>query len=113
MQSRHGSPPPSARQARSIKKSLAPEFRLLIGFTVAALISLFAPLTQAGWNPARDFGPRLVAYFAGWGEIAIPGPRAGFWAYIAGPMLGAPLGAALHELLIKPAPSSGGEGGRA
>ena len=80
---------------------------------MAALISLFAPLTQAGWNPARDFGPRLVAYFAGWGEIAIPGPRVGFWAYIAGPMLGAPLGAALHELLIKPAPSSGGEGGRA
>ena len=77
---------------------------LLIGFTVAALISLFAPLTQAGWNPARDFGPRLVAYFAGWGEIAIPGPRAGFWAYIAGPMLGAPLGAALHALLMKALP---------
>ena len=84
---------------------------LLIGFTVAALISLFAPLTQAGWNPARDFGPRVVAYFAGWGEIAIPGPRAGFWAYIAGPMLGAPLGAALHELLIKPALPSRGESG--
>lgn len=27
-----------------------------IGFTVAVLISLYAPLTQAGWNPARDFG---------------------------------------------------------
>ena len=94
------------RNAGLTAKPLTP---LLIGFTVAALISLFAPLTQAGWNPARDFGPRLVAYFAGWGEIAIPGPRAGFWAYIAGPMLGAPLGAALHELLIKPALSSGGE----
>ena len=78
---------------------------LLIGFTVAALISLFAPLTQAGWNPARDFGPRLVAYFAGWGEIAVPGPRGGFWAYIAGPMLGAPIGAALHELLMKALPA--------
>ena len=94
------------RNAGLTAKPLTP---LLIGFTVAALISLFAPLTQAGWNPARDFGPRLVAYFAGWGEIAIPGPRAGFWAYIAGPMLGAPLGAALHELLIKPALPSGGE----
>ena len=96
------------RNAGLTAKPLTP---LLIGFTVAALISLFAPLTQAGWNPARDFGPRVVAYFAGWGEIAIPGPRAGFWAYIAGPMLGAPLGAALHELLIKPALPSRGESG--
>ena len=75
---------------------------LLIGFTVAALISLFAPLTQAGWNPARDFGPRLVAFFAGWGEIAIPGPSGGFWVYILGPMIGGPVGAAIHEFLIRP-----------
>ena len=86
------------RNAALAAKPLTP---LLIGFTVAALISLFAPLTQAGWNPARDFGPRIVAYFAGWGEIAIPGPRAGFWAYIIGPLIGAPLGAALHELVVR------------
>ena len=61
---------------------------LLIGFTVAALIILFAPLTQAGLNPARDLGPRLVAYFAGWGSIAIPGPSGGFWVYVVGPMAG-------------------------
>ena len=41
-----------------------------IGFSVAVLISLFAPLTQAGFNPARDFGPRLVAAAAGWGSVA-------------------------------------------
>ena len=61
----------------------------LIGFTVAMLLALYAPLTQAGWNPARDFGPRIVAYFAGWGKIAIPGPRYGFWIYIVGPYIGA------------------------
>ena len=75
---------------------------LLIGFTVAALISLFAPLTQAGWNPARDFGPRIVAFLAGWGSIAIPGPSNGFWVYIVGPMIGAPIGAAVHEYLVRP-----------
>ena len=73
-----------------------------IGFTVAALISLFAPITQAGWNPARDFGPRIVSWIAGWGEIAIPGPEGGFWVYILGPLVGAPLGALLFKLLIEP-----------
>jgi MIP family channel proteins len=75
---------------------------LLIGFTVAILISVFAPLTQAGLNPARDLGPRLVAFFAGWGSVAIPGPSSGFWVYIIGPLVGGPLGAAVYEFLLRP-----------
>lgn len=73
-----------------------------IGFTVAVLISLFAPLTQAGWNPARDFGPRIVAFFAGWGDIAIPGPRAGFWVYIVGPLVGGLVGALFYDRVVRP-----------
>lgn len=74
-----------------------------IGFTVAVLISLFAPITQAGWNPARDFGPRIVAFLAGWGEIAIPGPRAGFVAYIVGPLVGGTLGGLIYDWTIRSA----------
>jgi MIP family channel proteins len=70
-----------------------------IGFTVAALISLFAPLTQAGWNPARDLGPRLVALALGWGGVALPGPENGFWVYIVGPLIGGPLGGWLWQRL--------------
>lgn len=70
-----------------------------IGFTVAVLISLFAPITQAGWNPARDFGPRLVAFALGWGPIAIPGPAGGFWVYIVGPLVGGPLGGWVWQLI--------------
>ena len=70
-----------------------------IGFTVAVLISLFAPITQAGWNPARDFGPRVVSYFLGWGTIAIPGPAGGFWAYLVGPLIGGPLGGFVWQML--------------
>lgn len=79
-------------------RSLAPA---LIGLTVAALIAVFAPITQAGWNPARDLGPRLVAWLAGYGEIALPGPRGGFWIYLVGPLVGAPLGALIHDTLLR------------
>lgn len=78
---------------------LAPAF---IGLTVAVLISLFAPITQAGWNPARDLGPRLVAFLAGWGNVALPGPRGGFWVYIVGPLVGGPLGGLAYDYLIRP-----------
>ena len=32
---------------------------------VSILLALYAPITQAGWNPARDFGPRIVAALGG------------------------------------------------
>ena len=85
----------SPRNADRPGANLAPFFT---GFTVAVLISLFAPLTQAGWNPARDFGPRLVAFGLGWGKMAIPGPDGGFWVYIVGPLLGGPLGGLVWQL---------------
>ena len=49
--------------------ALAPVF---IGLTVTSIICLVAPLTQAGLNPARDLGPRLVAWLMGWGDAAFP-----------------------------------------
>lgn len=49
--------------------NLAPIF---IGLTVTSVICLIAPLTQAGLNPARDFGPRIVAWLCGWGQAAFP-----------------------------------------
>eukprot|EP00924_Labyrinthula_sp_SR-Ha-C_P003140 maker-scaffold_15-snap-gene-0.39-mRNA-1 protein AED:0.01 eAED:0.01 QI:141/1/1/1/1/1/2/251/323 len=73
-----------------------------IGFTVAVMISLYAPLNQAGYNPARDFGPRLVSLLLGWDDIAIPGPRNGFWTYIVGPLIGAPFGGFFYDLLLRP-----------
>ncbi len=75
---------------------------LFIGLAVAVLISIIAPLTQACFNPARDFGPRLIAYLIGWGPIAIPGPRGGvFTIYILAPILGAVLGGGIYKLLSR------------
>lgn len=80
--------------------SIAPVF---IGAAVAGIISIIAPLTQAGLNPARDFGPRLVAYLTGWGQIAIPGPKGGFFVvYILAPVLGGILAAYIFTKIIQP-----------
>lgn len=62
---------------------------LFIGLTVTSLICLLAPLTQAGLNPARDLGPRLVAYLFGWGNAALPDAMGGFfWVYVLAPIVG-------------------------
>jgi glycerol uptake facilitator protein len=88
------------RNPAAPRAQLAPVF---IGLTVAVLISVIAPLTQACFNPARDFGPRLVAYFAGWGEVAIPGPRGGFaTVYLLAPTLGAVAGGGLYCRYLRP-----------
>jgi glycerol uptake facilitator protein len=80
---------------------LAPVF---IGLTVAIIISVVAPITQAGLNPARDFGPRLFAFLAGWGEVAIPGPRGGFFSvYTVSPILGGLVGAGIYQMGVHPA----------
>jgi glycerol uptake facilitator protein len=81
---------------------------LFIGLTVAALISVIAPLTQACLNPARDFGPRLFAYFAGWGEVAIPGPngRGIVTVYILAPLVGGVLGVGAYYKLLRVGPTT-------
>ena len=70
---------------------------MLIGLTLCFLVAMYGPLTQGSYNPARDFGPRIFAAMAGWGKIAIPGPRNGFWLYIVAPLIGGPIGGALHD----------------
>ena len=76
---------------------------IFIGGTVSALLAVTAPLTQTDINPARDFGPRLIKFLAGWGQIAIPGPKGGFfWVYIASPLLGGALAAACFRFVIAP-----------
>jgi len=81
--------------------ALAPMF---IGLTVTSVICLIAPLTQAGLNPARDFGPRLVAWFAGWGGAAFPDKDGGFfYVYILGPILGGIVASLFFVYILEPA----------
>ena len=77
---------------------------LFIGFTVTSVICLIGPLTQAGLNPARDFGPRLIGWIAGWGGASFPDQSGGFFfVYILGPIIGGILAALFFVWLIEPA----------
>lgn len=75
---------------------------LMIGFLVATIGASMGYLEAWAMNPARDFGPRLFAYLAGWGHSAIPAPENYWWVPIAGPLIGGVIGAGAYQLLIRP-----------
>lgn len=66
---------------------------VMIGIWLALLIWLVAPVTQAGFNPARDLGPRLMSSFLGWGSWTFNANEWGWLlVYVCAPILGALLG---------------------
>ncbi|MBS0979853.1 MIP/aquaporin family protein [Acetobacter thailandicus] len=75
---------------------------LIVGLLVAAIGACAGYLEAWAINPARDFGPRLFCFLAGWGNTAIPGPLNYWWVPIAGPMAGGVLGAGFYQFLIRP-----------
>jgi len=80
-----------------IHKHLIP---ILIGLTVTLLICIIAPYTQGGFNPARDFSPRIIAYFSGWKQAAFPVIKFSFFTvYILSPILGGIAAAYCNRIL--------------
>jgi len=74
-----------------------------IGGSVTVIISVIAPLTQAGLNPARDLSPRLFSYLAGWGQAAFQNDHYGFLTvYVVAPICGGALSALLFRKVIEP-----------
>lgn len=75
---------------------------LLIGLLVAVIGGSMGPLTGFALNPARDFGPRVFAFIAGWGNVAFTGGKdiPYFLVPIFGPLAGACLGAYSYRAFI-------------
>ena len=75
---------------------------ILIGSTVGILIYFIAPYTQAGFNPARDLGPRMMSYLFGWEEAAFQnGNLDSILVYVVGPILGASTAVLLSRIWLK------------
>ena len=76
---------------------------IMIGLSLTSLICLLAPITQAGFNPARDFGPRMVAFIFGWGARSFPDANGGFfWVYMISPVVGGALAGFLFATVMEP-----------
>lgn len=99
-----------------VQSNLAP---FIIGMLIVAIGMSFGVVSGYAINPARDFGPRVFAFFAGWGQVAFPGNGPGFswyfWVPIVAPLIGAAIGAyiydyGIHSLLeMRAAPEMGVE----
>ena len=90
------------------RRNLAPKANLtpwLVGLAVAAIGMSFGANAGYAINPARDFGPRLFAAIAGWGQVALPGNGPWysnyFWVPIVGPLIGGIIGVYVYEFFIK------------
>jgi MIP family channel proteins len=73
------------------ERAESPAVGLGVGLTIAAGILVVGPVSAASFNPARSLGPMIVS-----GEFPA------WLAYIAGPILGAVLGAFLYDYLLRP-----------
>ena len=64
---------------------------LAIGTTLGFAVMVFGPLTGAGFNPARWFGPALVG--STWGDV---------WPFLVGPIVGSLLAAVVYRFVLEP-----------
>jgi glycerol uptake facilitator protein len=84
------------------KANLAP---FVVGLIVVVIGISFGANAGYAINPARDLGPRLLAWVEGWKSVAMPGDygnvNAFFWIPIAGPLVGGAVGAYLYDWLIR------------
>ncbi len=75
-----------------------------IGLTVTLIISLIGPLTMAGLNPARDFGPRLFSSAVGWRGVPFSVNGSGWLTvYIIAPIVGGLLGGGIYRVFFRAA----------
>lgn len=74
---------------------------LIIGLTVAMIGGSWGNLTGFALNPARDFGPKLFAWMAGWESVALPAPAGYFWVPLIAPVLGGLFGGLVYDSMVR------------
>src|SRR5882724_7150968 len=73
---------------------------IIVGLLVVAIGMSFGFNAGYAINPARDFGPRLFTFVAGWGSEVFRANNYYFWVPIVGPLIGGVAGAYVYDLFI-------------
>jgi MIP family channel proteins len=73
---------------------------LFVGALVVLIGMTFGFNAGYAINPARDIGPRLFTYFAGWGKGVFLAGDHWWWVPIAGPLIGGVLGGFAYNIFI-------------
>uniref|UniRef100_A0A672UYU7 Aquaporin-3 n=1 Tax=Strigops habroptila TaxID=2489341 RepID=A0A672UYU7_STRHB len=82
---------------KGVPKGLEPVVVALLVFSIEVSMNSNCGCPM---NPARDFGPRLFTYVAGWGTEVFSRGNGWWWVPVVAPMLGAAVGSALYQLLV-------------
>ncbi|XP_033927038.1 aquaporin-10 [Melopsittacus undulatus] len=82
---------------KGVPKGLEP---VAVALLVLSLEASLGSNCGCPMNPARDFGPRLFTYVAGWGAEVFSRGNGWWWVPVVAPMLGAAVGSALYQLLV-------------
>jgi MIP family channel proteins len=73
---------------------------IVVGLLVLLIGATFGLNAGYAINPARDFGPRLFTFAAGWGSGVFTAGNGWWWVPIVGPMIGGLLGGAAYQAAI-------------
>ncbi|KAM3596298.1 uncharacterized protein V6R79_011913 [Siganus canaliculatus] len=82
----------------SLSEGLQP---VLVGALVLTIGISMGSNSGYAINPARDIGPRLFTYMAGWGVEVFTAGGGWWWVPIVIPCIGAILGTLIYELMIE------------
>ena len=85
------------------RRNLAPDGRLvpvLFGLLVVLIGMTFGFNAGYAINPARDLGPRLFTFVAGWGGEVFRAGHHWWWVPVVGPLVGGVLGGAVYDRII-------------
>ena len=80
-------------------KSTKDHVPVYVGLLLSALTYSFGFPTAFAWNPARDFGPRVLTAIVGYNSFSYMDHY--FWVPVIAPYLGALFGVFVYKLLIQ------------
>jgi len=73
---------------------------IVVGLLVVVIGATFGFNAGYAINPARDFGPRLFTFVAGWGGEVFTAGNNWWWVPIAGPLAGGVLGGWVYDAFV-------------